>query len=119
MTETTKPNGRPSIFTEELAAVMLIRISGGESVRSIARDQSMPGMTTLFKWLKENESFAKQYAQACEIRAEAVFDEMFEISDDGSNDWMERNHGDDKESGWYLNGEHVQRSKLRVDVRKK
>lgn len=45
-------------------------------------------------------------------------DEVIDISDDGSNDWMERNHGEDKQSTWTINGEHVQRSRLRVDTRK-
>jgi hypothetical protein len=49
---------------------------------------------------------------------EAWADEIVDICDDASNDWMERNNGDDKESSWVLNGEHVQRSRLRIDTRK-
>ncbi len=44
-------------------------------------------------------------------------DETVEISDDGRNDWMERQSEEDKER-YVLNGEHVQRSRLRVDTRK-
>lgn len=43
-------------------------------------------------------------------------DEIKEISDDGSNDWMERNDGENV--AWVANGEHIQRSRLRVDTRK-
>lgn len=44
-------------------------------------------------------------------------DELLDIADDGTNDWMLRN--DDGENVSYsLNGEHVQRSRLRVDTRK-
>lgn len=39
-----------------------------------------------------------------------------EIADNGLNDWMERNAKEDK--GWVANGEHIQRSRLRVDTRK-
>ena len=43
-------------------------------------------------------------------------DEMLEIADDGSNDWMLRKDGD--KEFYVLNGEHVQRSRLRLDTRK-
>ena len=44
-------------------------------------------------------------------------EEILDISDDASNDWMLK-HGKDGEAGYVLNGEHVQRSKLRIDARK-
>lgn len=75
-------------------------------------------MTAVFSWLDRYPSFAKQYARACEERVEAMVEESFEIADDGSNDWMEKKFGRDEESTWVLNGEAVQRSKLRVDTRK-
>ena len=43
-------------------------------------------------------------------------DEMLEIADDGSNDWMLRNGSGKELHG--LNGEHIQRSRLRLDTRK-
>ena len=43
-------------------------------------------------------------------------DELIEISDNGKNDWMLRNGKD--EPGYEANGEHLQRSRLRVDTRK-
>ena len=42
----------------------------------------------------------------------AMADETLEISDDGTNDWMKDNEG------YKVNGEHVARSRLRVDTRK-
>lgn len=49
-------------------------------------------------------------------------EESLEIADDGRNDWMERQSQSEKglgvNNGWVLNGEHVQRSRLRVDTRK-
>lgn len=45
-------------------------------------------------------------------------DELLEIADDGTNDWMERIDGDGAGVGWVLNGEHVQRSRVRIDTRK-
>ena len=43
-------------------------------------------------------------------------DEKVEIADNASNDWMEREDSDNP--GFTLNGEHIQRSRLRIDTRK-
>ncbi len=45
-------------------------------------------------------------------------EEIVEIADDGRNDWMEVMSKDGESIGWRLNGEAVQRSRLRVDARK-
>lgn len=45
-----------------------------------------------------------------------LFEEILDIADDASNDWMERQS--EKSAGWELNGDHVQRSRLRIDARK-
>jgi hypothetical protein len=71
----------------------------------------------VFRWLESNDAFREQYARAREAQADTLADEILEISDDGSNDWMQRT-GKDQEPAWQLNGEHVQRSRLRVDSRK-
>lgn len=44
-------------------------------------------------------------------------DELLEIADDGSNDWMEKTVGSG-ETITVVDHEHVQRSRLRVDTRK-
>jgi hypothetical protein len=61
--------------------------------------------------------FSNQYAQAKSDAADAMAEEILDICDDGSNDWMTANVGTDQEKVT-LNGEHVQRSRLRVDTRK-
>lgn len=57
-----------------------------------------------------------QYARARAVQSEHMAEEILAIADNGQNDWMERN-GEDS-PGWTLNGEHIQRSRLRVDSRK-
>lgn len=66
--------------------------------------------------LDDRGGFAAQYARAREIGYHAMADELIEIADDGTNDWMER-QGDDG-AAHVINGEHVQRSRLRLDTRK-
>lgn len=110
--------GRPSKYSEEVADEICLRMSEGESLRSICRDDAMPGKATVMGWLGSNEAFSDQYARAREAQADHFADEILEISDDGSNDWMERSDKDGESSGWQINGEHIQRSRLRVDSRK-
>lgn len=111
--------GRPSDYTQELADRICAEIAEGRSLRSILReDDGMPAMSSVFKWLRIHTEFAEQYARAREAQADALADELLEIADDGSNDWMERLGEDGKPLGWKENGEAIQRSRLRVDTRK-
>lgn len=111
------PAGRPTDYSEELADQICARLAEGESMRSISVDDTMPAMTTLFRWLREKPEFRQQYEKAKEEAADALTEEMLDIADDASNDWMVR-HGKDDQESWQLNGEHVQRSRLRIDTRK-
>lgn len=108
---------RPSTYTKAVALEICGRLVEGESLRSICRSEDMPPAGTVFRWLDAHESFREQYARAREMQADLFADELLDISDDGRNDWMERNHGDE-DPGWVINGEHIQRSRLRVDTRK-
>lgn len=117
--EVTKPKmGRPEVFTKDLGDVVCERLSAGESMRSIARDPKMPGITTMFKWIRTDKEFAAQYDRAKEESADAIYEEIIEIADDGSNDWMENNGDDASKAAYKVMGESIQRSRLRVDTRK-
>lgn len=78
----------------------------------------MPCKSTVFEWLQTSNEFQELYRIAMEQRADAHIEECLDISDDGSNDWMEMHDKDGKSVGWKVNGEHIQRSRLRVDTRK-
>jgi len=104
--------GRKTAFNQETADKICERIANGESVRKICKDKAMPAQSTIFKWLVDNANFSEQYTRAREAQADLIFEEMFEIADDGSNDWM------DREGKVELNSEHIQRSRLRIDARK-
>lgn len=110
--------GRPTDFNSEIADAICERIAEGESLRTICDDDDMPNRVTVYRWLFKFQEFSNQYAQAREYQAETMADEMKDISDDGSNDWMERIDGDGKNIGWRENGEAIRRSALRIDTRK-
>lgn len=121
-----------SIRTREVEDYLCQQIACGRSLRKTLTDvkgekfpgapDHMPGMTTVMEWLlndsDEPGSFRSRYARAREQQAETKVDEMDDIADDGSNDWMERHNGEGEAVGWQLNGEHVQRSKLRLEQRR-
>ena len=45
-----------------------------------------------------------------------LFDEILDIADNASNDWMQAN--DPNNPGWRQNSEAIRRSQLRIDARK-
>lgn len=119
--ETVGP-GRPSAYSETVALQICSGIASGMSLREVCSAETMPDKSTVLRWMLEKDSkfdlFRDQYAQARVIQRELWADETVDISDDGLNDWMLRHDSDGNESGYQLNGEHVQRSRLRVDTRK-
>ena len=93
------------------AQIVLDGITDGKSLRQIARDGG-PKASTFLLWVGQNKTLAEQYARAIEIRSEMMAEEILEIADDATNDFMLA------QTGLAFNHEHVQRSKLRVDSRK-
>lgn len=108
--------GRPSDYTPEIAAAICERISLGEPLRQVCRDETMPGQTTVYRWLAAHESFREQYALAREAMMEHFADEILEIADDASNDWMERET--ERGTVTVVDHEHISRSKERIETRK-
>lgn len=75
----------------------------------------MPCAGTVRLWRNRNPVFAAQYEAAREAQAEAIFEEIIDIIDDGRNDWMEK----EGRNGTFiaLNHEAMARSKLRAEMR--
>lgn len=107
--------GRPSLYTEALAAKLCLRLAEGETLRAICRDQAMPDKATVLRWLADEAKadFRDQYAHARDMQADALFDQALEIADDVSGDWLT-----DKDGKRVVDHENIQRSRLRVDTRK-
>lgn len=114
---TKKSRGRKSEYTPEIGAMICERIALGESVRTICADPDTPAMSTVFKWLNVHKDFVEQYARAKEEQADAIFDEILDIADNSTNDYMTRKNADgtDYEA---VNQENIQRARLRIDARK-
>jgi hypothetical protein len=104
--------GRPSKYNEKIAAEICAGIAQGRSLRSICADEEMPVLSTVMLWLRHHREFSEQYDRSRLDRCDAFAEEILEISDDASEDYIEG------ERGTVGNSAAVNRSKLRVDTRK-
>lgn len=104
--------GRPSIYSPELIATILARISNGDSLRKITSTEGMPSMDTVWKWLIKYPNFAEQYARAREEQAETYADEIIAIIDEQPQQIVDDKGVARTDSGW------VSWQRNRVDTRK-
>ena len=95
--------GRPSIYTDELAKEICLRISNGRSLSSVCRDKDMPSRSLVYDWLadEEKQDFMDRYREADLQRADFHADEMIEIADSVEPDTAE-----------------VAKARLQIDTRK-
>lgn len=116
--ENPQPGGRPTDYNEEISAKICEMLAMGDSLRTVCKGDDMPAMSTVFLWLRRYPEFMQQYEKAKQEAADAMAEDLLDIADNGTNDWLEI-HGEGGETvGWRQNGEAMQRSRLRCDVRK-
>jgi len=74
--------GRPSIYSDELAAEIFERLASGESLNAICRDAHMPTRQAVHEWIADNRAgFGDKYARARAAQADHYADEIIEIVD--------------------------------------
>lgn len=123
--------GRPSEYTQEKADVICEQLASGDSMRKVCEPDEMPAMSTVFRWLREQDEFRQQYETAKDEAADVMVEEINEIADNSTNDYVTLLADAIKEkpaSEWTEEDIHVlaikaapeaiQRSRLRVDARK-
>jgi hypothetical protein len=110
--------GCATSFTQDLANTICDYLMDGKSLRQIEKIDGMPSARTVYRWLAEpgNAAFRQQYTCAREAQADIMGEDMLDIADDESNDFMTITKGDT--SYVVENKEWTSRSKLRVDARK-
>jgi transposase-like protein len=91
------PAGRPSDYSDELAATICEQVSAGKALRDVCREKDMPSPSSVYLWLSKYAEFSDLYARAKENRAHVLLEEIIDISDE--------------------EGDPV-RNRLRVDARK-
>ncbi len=78
---TGKPNGRPPLYTPELANEILDRISNGENQITICEDEHIPSYAVISKWVRDDvEGFQTKYACARDIQADYLAEQVMVVS---------------------------------------
>jgi hypothetical protein len=111
-------SGRPTKYTNKLADE-ICTLRETMSLLQLCKRDDMPVRSTIYLWLadEDKKDFSDKYAKAADTFSEKLFDELLDIADDGTNDYMEKER-DDGSSFEVVNTEHIARSRLRVDTRK-
>ena len=100
--------GRPTDYTDELAAAICERLADGESLKAVCADDAMPARSSVYLWLATYQTFSDMYARAKGECADLLADEILEIAD-------QYDQAKEKLEGGI---DHIQRAKLRIDARK-
>jgi hypothetical protein len=109
--------GRPSLYSDEVASKICVRLGLGESLRKICLDDDMPCLASVMGWLSRKPDFLEQYTRAREIQAETQFDELIDIVDQPPElSYVTDKNGELVEVKF--DSSYVQWMKLRVDTRK-
>jgi len=111
------PEGRPTDYNEDLTDKICAELAEGKSLNSITSSDAMPSIVSVYAWLRKYPEFLKKYERARGDQIDTFADELLDIADDSTNDYMDRKNKDGSEYE-VLNGENIGRSRLRVDTRK-
>ena len=111
-----RPKGSGLKYGSDTYRKVLALLKHGRTLSAISRMEGMPVPAVVIQKTVDDEAFAAQYARARQIGYSVWADELMDVADDARNDWMERE--DPENPGWQFNGEHFQRSRLRIDTRK-
>lgn len=111
---------RPTDYCQQVADDICQRLAEGESLRAICRDDEMPALSSVFRWLTLHKEFSDQYARAREEQAEALADEIVGIADEECTTVRADKHGSSEEGDVEVvfDATAVARNRLRVEARK-
>ena len=76
------PAGRPSKYSEALAARLCAEVASGKSLRTVCKSAKMPSMATVFNWIGSKPEFLEQYEICLANRSDTLVEDMLDIADD-------------------------------------
>lgn len=76
-----KPLGRPSSFTQAVADAICLRLSKGEPLAQICRDDNMPSVSTVTDWKAKHDHFSVAIARSREEGFDAIAVDTLNIID--------------------------------------
>lgn len=80
----------PTIFTDDLAALICERLADGQSLREVCRADDMPGRDTVRRWVRDNPEFRQRYTEAMQARPDAFLEQIIDIASDETKDVQHR-----------------------------
>jgi hypothetical protein len=102
-------------FNNEIAQEICTAIATSSfGIRKLAKqNKHWPSVAHIFRWLHNNPLFREQYTRAKQNQIESFVDDVIDIADDSTNDWMVNANGTT-----VANHDHINRARLRIDTRK-
>lgn len=97
----------------KLIDIICKEVSNGRALRNVLMIPNMPSSSTFYDWIDLDENKSKQYARACEERAERMFEDILTIADSQENDVITLEDGKE-----VANHDVINRARLRIDSRK-
>lgn len=114
--EPKKPHGRPSKHTAELAARICDRLSDGETLLAVCREEGMPSDASVRRWAMDDVGgFSSQYTRAREIGYAKMADEILEIANTPKEGVTVKQNDKGLET---RKGDMIEHRRLQVDTRK-
>jgi len=103
---------RPEVYNPEIAEEILVRMSGGESLRTICADDGYPCRRTVTRWaVRDTDGFGARYAAARRAGVESRIEDANEIA-------AEIPTYIDEKGAVRIDAAGVQRNRLRCDQAK-
>lgn len=109
-----RPLCRPGKYTPKLVEDICARLSLGEPLAVICRDEGMPDPATVWRWEQAHEGVLQSIARAREAGYDVIALDALAIADDGRRDYQVLEDGRE-----VVDHDHIARSRLRVDTRLK
>ena len=81
-----KPVGRPTKYSEDLANIIYERMIGGEHIVQICNDETMPGRSTVYRWMDDYPEFGTRIKRAREGLADHVAWQILEMANKSTNE---------------------------------
>jgi hypothetical protein len=104
--------------TAEIEDPILGELKSGRTLTDVCRDPDMPHVRSVQNWLAEDRNgFAARYNKAREIGCDIMADDIVDIADDRSGDWIVMTNKDGTIEA-ILDSERVSRTRVRIVARR-